>query len=149
MKRSGRHTTELLVQAERQVKRLEAENRRLKSAAASNPRLRKDLRLGTLSVFLDEYGSLVDAADPLSGRRSDRGRPSADPAHEGDVTAWARARLAGIDRDLVRVTARIQAALGTPHGERAVVDASGRCVACGKQSRRRTEVWRAEDAILP
>jgi len=146
MKRTAKHTSDLMAQAERKISRLETENRKLKSDAAANPFKRTDLNLDALSTFLHEYGALVDATDPIRGRRIDPGGPSAEQDPEYVATEWKRANLASVDHDLRTLTSKIQAALGTPHGERVTIDADGKCVACGRQTRRRrTEVWRAQD----
>lgn len=145
--RTPKQLENLLRQAELTIERQNQELRRLKSEAAADPLNRPDLDTETLQRFITEYGHLIDATDPTRARNYEQATSrSAEPATEGEATRWLRSRLAETDRDLSRLTHRIQTALSTPAEERTVTDHDGRCITCNRPTRRpRTRTWHADN----
>lgn len=132
-----KHLRSLVEQAEKRMARQDAEIRKWKAEAQRNPLGRTDINLPELALFIHEYGELVDAADPTRGRNFDsNGSKAADQPDEGQATEFVRSRLNAVNRQLVALTRSMQAALGTPPDERAVVTDDGKCVTCGRNTRR-------------
>lgn len=95
-----------------------------------------------LRPFLVELGHLYSAADPARGASFDSAGRSADPPAEGDSTRWARVGWQKATLRLVEFTYDLQAWMGTPRGERALVDPGGKCVSCGRRKGSRVRVSR-------
>lgn len=119
-------------------------NSRLVAVQADRDRLLEVVKHPTIRAFLVEAGFLWAASDPSRGQGWDAPSRSADPPAEGDATGWARAGWRRLERGLARLTVEAQAWMGTPPGERNLVDAMGGCVTCGRRPGARTRVWRKE-----